>query len=151
MLNVGERFRPHVPLNSSHRSELAPPPDVDSVGVSRSLDGRGFLSVFFYESRRSPSSCGCRLCLNLSGSNDAFSVGGTLVCLLQSQGGHHHHHEDSATNSSEEHHLHDEHEENLDAVWKGLTALSGVYFMFLIEHFLTLGKMYKDKKQKVNT
>lgn len=46
-------------------------------------------------------------------------------------------------------HHHDEHEENLDAVWKGLTALSGVYFMFLIEHFLTLGKMYKEKKQKV--
>lgn len=44
---------------------------------------------------------------------------------------------------------HHTHEENLDAVWKGLTALSGVYFMFLIEHFLTLGKMYKDKKQKV--
>lgn len=47
MLNVGERFRPHVPLNSSHRSELAPPPDVDSVGVSRSLDDRGLLSLFF--------------------------------------------------------------------------------------------------------
>lgn len=44
---------------------------------------------------------------------------------------------------------HEEHGENLDGVWKGLTALSGVYFMFLIEHFLTLGKMYKDKKQKV--
>lgn len=43
-----------------------------------------------------------------------------------------------------------EHAGNLDAVWKGLTALSGVYFMFLIEHFLTLGKMYKDKKKKVN-
>uniref|UniRef100_A0A8C2WSM8 Zinc transporter ZIP6 n=1 Tax=Cyclopterus lumpus TaxID=8103 RepID=A0A8C2WSM8_CYCLU len=40
-------------------------------------------------------------------------------------------------------------EEDLDGVWKGLTALSGVYVMFLIEHFLTLGKMYKDKKQKV--
>lgn len=34
-------------------------------------------------------------------------------------------------------------------MWKGLTALAGVYFMFLIEHFLTLAKMYKDKKQKV--
>lgn len=45
----------------------------------------------------------------------------------------------------------DEPEGDLDAVWKGLTALSGVYFMFLIEHFLTLGKMYKDKKKKVNT
>lgn len=49
----------------------------------------------------------------------------------------------------EGHHLHDGQDENLDAVWKGLTALGGVYFMFLIEHFLTLGKMYKDKKQKV--
>ncbi len=71
--------------------------------------------------------------------------------MLQSQGGHdHHHHEDSGMNFSDGHHLHDEPEENLDAVWKGLTALGGVYFMFLIEHFLTLGKMYKDKKQKVN-
>lgn len=41
------------------------------------------------------------------------------------------------------------HSEDLDAVWKGLTALAGVYVMFLIEHFLTLGKIYKDKKQKV--
>lgn len=47
------------------------------------------------------------------------------------------------------HDVHGEQGENLDAVWKGLTALGGVYFMFLIEHFLTLGKMYKDKKQKV--
>lgn len=53
-------------------------------------------------------------------------------------------------NFSEGHHLHDEQEEDLDPVWKGLTALSGVYIMFLIEHFLTLGKMYKDKKQKVS-
>lgn len=34
-------------------------------------------------------------------------------------------------------------------MWKGLTALAGVYFMFLIEHLLTLAKMYKDKQQKV--
>ena len=75
--------------------------------------------------------------------------------VLQSQGGHHHHHHEEP----EGHHLHGEQEghhlhgvpeeESLDAVWKGLTALSGVYIMFLIEHFLTLGKMYKDKKQKV--
>lgn len=79
------------------------------------------------------------------------SVSSCALCLwmLQSQGGHHHHHEAPATNFSQGHHLHDEQEEDLDAVWKGLTALSGVYFMFLIEHFLTLGKMYKDKKQKV--
>lgn len=70
--------------------------------------------------------------------------------MLQSQGGHHHRHEDLAASSWAGHDVHDEHGENLDAVWKGLTALAGVYFMFLIEHFLTLGKMYKDKKQKVN-
>lgn len=49
-----------------------------------------------------------------------------------------------------DHHSHAEHSEDLDAVWKGLTALAGVYIMFLIEHFLTLGKIYKDKKQKVS-
>lgn len=51
--------------------------------------------------------------------------------------------------SWEDHPSHAEHSEDLDAVWKGLTALAGVYLMFLIEHFLTLGKIYKDKKQKV--
>ncbi|XP_063318317.1 zinc transporter ZIP6 [Pelmatolapia mariae] len=75
-------------------------------------------------------------------SGDAF-----LHLIPHSQGGHHHHHDDAAMTGH--HHHHDEHEENLDAVWKGLTALSGVYFMFLIEHFLTLGKMYKEKKQKI--
>ncbi|XP_063741539.1 zinc transporter ZIP6 isoform X2 [Eleginops maclovinus] len=74
-------------------------------------------------------------------SGDAF-----LHLIPHSQGGHHHHHEDSGINEAgHEHHE----EENLDGVWKGLTALSGVYIMFLIEHFLTLGKMYKDKKQKI--
>lgn len=73
-------------------------------------------------------------------SGDAF-----LHLIPHSQGSHHHHHEESHLDL-EGHHAH---EENLDAVWKGLTALSGVYFMFLIEHFLTLAKMYKDKKQKV--
>ncbi|XP_023253997.1 zinc transporter ZIP6-like [Seriola lalandi dorsalis] len=76
-------------------------------------------------------------------SGDAF-----LHLIPHSQGGHHHHHEDSGMNM-EGHHAHDEQGENLDGVWKGLTALAGVYFMFLIEHFLTLGKMYKDKKQKI--
>ncbi|XP_054452369.1 zinc transporter ZIP6 [Anoplopoma fimbria] len=74
-------------------------------------------------------------------SGDAF-----LHLIPHSQGGHQHHHEDSGTDTGG-HHLHDM--ENLDGVWKGLTALSGVYVMFLIEHFLTLGKMYKDKKQKI--
>ncbi|XP_030607767.1 zinc transporter ZIP6 isoform X3 [Archocentrus centrarchus] len=76
-------------------------------------------------------------------SGDAF-----LHLIPHSQGGHHHHHDDAEMDVME-HHLHDEREENLDAVWKGLTALSGVYVMFLIEHFLTLGKMYKEKKQKI--
>lgn len=70
------------------------------------------------------------------------------MCWLQAQGGHHHHHHEEPGFHTE-HEEHEEHEEDLDGVWKGLTALSGVYVMFLIEHFLTLGKMYKDKKQKV--
>ncbi|XP_036375312.1 zinc transporter ZIP6 [Megalops cyprinoides] len=73
-------------------------------------------------------------------SGDAF-----LHLIPHSNGGHHHHH---PANESEGHHHHGDEEDNLDPVWKGLTALGGVYFMFLIEHFLTLGKMYKDKKQK---
>lgn len=55
----------------------------------------------------------------------------------QSQAGHQH----------SEHDAHDG--EDLDGMWKGLTALGGVYLMFLIEHFLTLGKMYKERKKKV--
>ncbi|XP_028328260.1 zinc transporter ZIP6 isoform X2 [Gouania willdenowi] len=77
-------------------------------------------------------------------SGDAF-----LHLIPHSQGGHHHHHHEDSGMNMEGYHLHEEGEENLDAVWKGLTALGGVYFMFLIEHFLTLGKMYKDKKQKI--
>lgn len=65
----------------------------------------------------------------------------------QSQAGHNHHHQEVGLNPEPHLHLHEE--ENLDGVWKGLTALGGVYVMFLIEHFLTLGKMYKEKKQKV--
>ncbi|KAG7526806.1 hypothetical protein JOB18_045407 [Solea senegalensis] len=77
-------------------------------------------------------------------SGDAF-----LHLIPHSQGGHHHHHNEDFETNLEEHHLHGEEDGDLDAVWKGVTALGGVYFMFLIEHFLTLGKMYKDKKQKV--
>ncbi|XP_051990306.1 zinc transporter ZIP6-like isoform X1 [Xyrauchen texanus] len=69
-------------------------------------------------------------------SGDAF-----LHLIPHSQGHHQHSHS--------EHHNHGEDEDSLRPVWIGLTVLSGVYIMFLIEHFLTLGKMYKDKKQKV--
>ncbi|CAJ0923766.1 unnamed protein product [Ranitomeya imitator] len=63
----------------------------------------------------------------------------------QSQSGHYHTngglvnktHEDEAQANS-----------HLDAKLKGLTALGGLYFMFLVEHLITLIKQYKDKKQK---
>lgn len=71
-------------------------------------------------------------------SGDAF-----LHLIPHSQVGHLHYHELSSDGP------HHDHKDNLDGVWKGLTALGGVYFMFLIEHFLTLGKMYKDKKHKI--
>lgn len=37
----------------------------------------------------------------------------------------------------------------LDSTWKGLTALGGLYFMFLVEHLITLIKQFKGKKKKV--
>ncbi|XP_047662469.1 zinc transporter ZIP6 isoform X1 [Tachysurus fulvidraco] len=67
------------------------------------------------------------------------------VCSQMSQGHHKHHHAD---NESLEHGLQDNSEDSLKPVWTGLTALGGVYIMFLIEHFLTLAKMFKDRKQK---
>ncbi|XP_041103967.1 zinc transporter ZIP6 isoform X2 [Polyodon spathula] len=79
-------------------------------------------------------------------SGDAF-----LHLIPHSQGSHNHNHSAHPGNASDHHHRHAEGEGEkgvLDSVWKGLTALGGVYFMFLIEHFITLGKMYKDKKQK---
>lgn len=66
-----------------------------------------------------------------------------MIGVSQSQGHHQHGH------SEHHHHGEEVEEDSLRLVWTGLTALSGVYIMFLIEHFLTLGKMYKDKKQKV--
>ncbi|KAL0966583.1 hypothetical protein UPYG_G00297090 [Umbra pygmaea] len=77
-------------------------------------------------------------------SGDAF-----LHLIPHSRGGHHHHMHHGNLTSGHSLHGDEEEEHDLDGVWKGLTALGGVYFMFLIEHFLTLGKMYKDKKQKV--
>ncbi|KAI4891441.1 hypothetical protein NFI96_025130 [Prochilodus magdalenae] len=74
-------------------------------------------------------------------SGDAF-----LHLIPHSQSHHEHHHESS---ENLDHSLHGDSEDALKSVWTGLTALGGVYIMFLIEHFLTLAKMYKDKKQKV--
>lgn len=100
-------------------------------------------------------------------SGDAF-----LHLIPHAQGTHYHHqehnhHHHHHLNHEHHHHIHREvfssgHESHyhgesaaehsyMDSVWKGLTALGGVYFMFLIEHFLTLIKVFKDKQQKKNT
>ncbi|KAG9479373.1 hypothetical protein GDO78_012833 [Eleutherodactylus coqui] len=72
-------------------------------------------------------------------SGDAF-----LHLLPHSHSKHYHSHGGLVNKTHE-----DEHEEHaaLDATWKGLTALGGLYFMFLVEHLLTLIKQYRDKKQ----
>ncbi|KAG8442534.1 hypothetical protein GDO86_011364 [Hymenochirus boettgeri] len=75
-------------------------------------------------------------------SGDAF-----LHLLPHSHATHYHSHEDLLNKSSEA--VKEEEElAHLDATWKGLTALGGLYFMFLVEHLITLIKQYKDKKQK---
>ncbi|XP_067837837.1 zinc transporter ZIP6-like [Heptranchias perlo] len=68
-------------------------------------------------------------------SGDAF-----LHLLPHSQGVHHH--------GAEQRDHAREDQDHLDSVWKGLTALGGLYFMFLIEHLITLIKLYKDKKKQ---
>ncbi|KAI5624241.1 zinc transporter ZIP6 isoform X1, partial [Silurus asotus] len=73
--------------------------------------------------------------------------GDALLHLIPHSQGHHKHHH--AASESLEHGLSEDSEDSLKPVWTGLTALGGVYIMFLIEHFLTLAKMFKDKKQKV--
>ncbi|XP_069777081.1 zinc transporter ZIP6-like isoform X2 [Narcine bancroftii] len=68
-------------------------------------------------------------------SGDAF-----LHLLPHSQGIRHH--------DAEQHEQTEEDHDHLNYVWKGLTALGGLYFMFLIEHLITLIKMYKGKKKQ---
>ncbi|XP_060630616.2 zinc transporter ZIP6 [Anolis sagrei] len=81
--------------------------------------------------------------------------GDALLHLLpHSHGNHHHHHEkpvaEHSKDSSFKHLVFQSSEENayLDSTWKGLTALGGLYFMFLVEHLITLIKQFKDKKKK---
>ncbi|XP_006272223.2 zinc transporter ZIP6 isoform X2 [Alligator mississippiensis] len=82
-------------------------------------------------------------------SGDAF-----LHLLPHSHGNHHHHHEKPLLEQSKDslfkHLVFHSAEENvyLDSTWKGLTALGGLYFMFLVEHLITLIKQFKDKKKK---
>ncbi|CAH2283877.1 Zinc transporter ZIP6 [Pelobates cultripes] len=70
-----------------------------------------------------------------------------IIFSFQSHSKHYHSHggflhEISPADEVEEEHA------LLDATWKGLTALGGLYFMFLVEHLITLMKQYKDQKQK---
>ncbi|XP_070603155.1 zinc transporter ZIP6 [Erythrolamprus reginae] len=81
--------------------------------------------------------------------------GDALLHLLpHSHGKHHHHHEKPfmahSNDLSLKHLVFQSSEENayLDSTWKGLTALGGLYFMFLVEHLITLIKQFKDKKKK---
>ncbi|XP_073443953.1 zinc transporter ZIP6 isoform X2 [Dendrobates tinctorius] len=73
-------------------------------------------------------------------SGDAF-----LHLLPHSQSGHYHSHGGLVNKTHEDETQANSH---LDATLKGLTALGGLYFMFLVEHLITLIKQYKDKKQK---
>ncbi|XP_042317832.1 zinc transporter ZIP6 [Sceloporus undulatus] len=81
--------------------------------------------------------------------------GDALLHLLpHSHGSHHHHPEKPVVEHNKDpsfkHLVFESAEENayLDSTWKGLTALGGLYFMFLVEHLITLIKQFKDKKKK---
>ncbi|NXR83020.1 S39A6 protein, partial [Pycnonotus jocosus] len=81
-------------------------------------------------------------------SGDAF-----LHLLPHSHGNHHHHHEKPLLDQKGPMYKHlvfqsTEESAYLDSTWKGLTALGGLYFMFLVEHLITLIKQFKDKKKK---
>uniref|UniRef100_W5KYA9 Solute carrier family 39 member 10 n=1 Tax=Astyanax mexicanus TaxID=7994 RepID=W5KYA9_ASTMX len=65
--------------------------------------------------------------------------GDALLHLLpHSQGGHDHSHGEE---NAEEMDLLTE----FDGVWKGLTALAGIYLLFIIEHCISMVKHYKDQ------
>ncbi|XP_040288795.1 zinc transporter ZIP6 [Bufo bufo] len=74
-------------------------------------------------------------------SGDAF-----LHLLPHSHSKHYHSH-GGFVNKTHEDEAHEQ-DAHLDATLKGLTTLGGLYFMFLVEHLITLIKQYKDKKQK---
>ncbi|XP_020652815.2 zinc transporter ZIP6 [Pogona vitticeps] len=81
--------------------------------------------------------------------------GDALLHLLpHSHGRHYHHHEKPVVEHSKNPPFKDlvfqssEESAYLDSTWKGLTALGGLYFMFLVEHLITLIKQFKGKKKK---
>ncbi|XP_077166510.1 zinc transporter ZIP6 [Paroedura picta] len=80
--------------------------------------------------------------------------GDALLHLLPHSHGNHRHHEKPLMEHSKDSSLRNvvfqsvEESAYLDSTWKGLTALGGLYFMFLVEHLITLIKQFKDKKKK---
>uniref|UniRef100_UPI00358E6381 zinc transporter ZIP6-like n=1 Tax=Myxine glutinosa TaxID=7769 RepID=UPI00358E6381 len=74
--------------------------------------------------------------------------GDALMHLMpHAQGGHNHNDHFGHCHGSSE--SHDSSESHNDGVWKGLTALMGVYLMFIIEHLLALFKHYRSAKNKL--
>ncbi|XP_026150550.1 zinc transporter ZIP10 [Mastacembelus armatus] len=65
--------------------------------------------------------------------------GDALLHLLPHSQGHHDHSEPEASNNTD---LVTE----FDGVWKGLTALAGIYLLFIIEHCIGMFKHYKDQR-----
>ncbi|XP_033862170.3 zinc transporter ZIP10-like [Acipenser ruthenus] len=71
--------------------------------------------------------------------------GDALLHLLpHSQGGHDHSHEGGKGKGEHEQEDSD-YLTQYNAVWKGLTALGGIYLLFIIEHCIGMFKHYKDK------
>ncbi|KAL6485129.1 hypothetical protein MHYP_G00071740 [Metynnis hypsauchen] len=67
--------------------------------------------------------------------------GDALLHLLpHSQGGHDHSHGEHKAEEDEMDLL-----TQFDGVWKGLTALAGIYLLFIIEHCISMVKHYKDQ------
>lgn len=64
-----------------------------------------------------------------------------LPYILQSQGGHNHSHEGHTEEEPVEDFL-----TKFDGVWKGLTALAGIYLLFIIEHCIGMFKHYSDQR-----
>ncbi|KAK1903027.1 Zinc transporter ZIP10 [Dissostichus eleginoides] len=65
--------------------------------------------------------------------------GDALLHLLPHSQGQHDHGEPKSTDERD--YLND-----FDGVWKGLTALAGIYFLFIVEHCIGMFQHYKDHK-----
>ncbi|XP_035995510.1 zinc transporter ZIP10 [Fundulus heteroclitus] len=66
--------------------------------------------------------------------------GDALLHLLPHSQGQHDHGEHDAGNSTDL-------ATDFDGVWKGLTALAGIYLLFIIEHCIGMFKHYKDQRE----